>query len=113
MMKITIRNSVIEAEEADSFFKRMMGLSFTKRKNMLFTMSFADRWTFWMFGVRYPLYIIFLSKEKEVVDVKRADPLSFSPKTWRTYTPKKACKYVLEVPADSNLKIKAGDVLSW
>lgn len=110
-MKIKLKNSVIEADIANNFWKRLIGLSFSKKKNMIFILSYEDRWSFWMFGVRYSLNMIFLNKSKEVVDVKRARPLSLNPGTWRTYSPEKPCKYVLETPFDVNVEI--GDRLDW
>ncbi len=110
-MKIRLKGSAVEADVADNFFSRMMGLSFTGKKNMLFTMDYEYRWPFWMFGVWYSLCIAFLDKDKKVVDVKNAKPLSLDPRTWRTYTPRKPAKYVFETPFD--LKIKVGDRLEW
>jgi len=110
-MKIKIKNSVIEADVADDFWKRMMGLSFSEKKNMFFPLPFEDKWSLWMFAVKYPLKMIFIDKNKTVIDIKEAVPLSSDPKTWKTYKPKKPCKYILETPYD--LKIKIGDKLSW
>jgi uncharacterized protein len=110
-MKIRLKGSTVEADVADTPWKKMIGLSFSRKKNMLFTMAFESRWSFWMFGVRYPLDIVFIDKDKTVVDVKHADPLSFDPRTWRTYTPSKAAKYVFETPFD--MKIRIGDRISW
>jgi len=110
-MKIKIKNLLIEADMADNFWKRMLGLSFSNRKNMLFHMPYEASWNFWMFFVRYSLKIIFIDSDKIVVDVKEAKPLSLKPETWKTYFPTKPCKYVLETPFA--LKIKVGDKLSW
>lgn len=110
-MKVKIRKSTIEADVASNFWTQMVGLSFSKKRNMLFTMPFNDRWSFWMFGVRYPLKMVFIDKEKKVVDVKEAEPLSWNLRTWRTYVPKEPCKYVLETPF--KLRIRTGDRLSW
>jgi uncharacterized membrane protein (UPF0127 family) len=111
LMKIKIRNSVIEVDVADNFWKRLIGLSFSKKKNMFFPLPFKDKWSLWMFAVKYPLKIIFIDNKKIVIDVKEAIPLSLNPKTWKTYKPKKPCKYILETPYD--FKIKIGDKLSW
>lgn len=110
-MKIKIKNSVIEAEVADNFWKRMMGLSFSKKKNMFFPLPYEARWSLWMFGVRYSIKIIFIDKGKTIVDIKYGEPLRFDTKTWRIYKPRKSCKYILETPF--NLKIKIGDRLKW
>jgi len=110
-MKIKLRNSIIEADVADNFWKRLIGLSFSERKNMFFPLPHEAKWSLWMFLVRYPIKMIFIDKNKTVIDIKEAEPLSFNPKSWKTYMPKKPCKYILETPFD--LKIKIGDKLSW
>jgi uncharacterized membrane protein (UPF0127 family) len=110
-MKIKLRNRAVEASVAGSFFAKMIGLSFSKKRNMLFTMDEERRWSFWMFGVMYPLKIIFLDASKRVVDIKEARPLSLDPRTWRTYVPKKPSKYIFETPFD--LKIRIDDKMDW
>ena len=110
-MKIKLRNSMIEAEKADNLWKRAIGLSFSKKKNMFFILPYEGRWSLWMFWVRYPIKMIFIDKNKTVIDIKNGEPLSFDPKTWRTYKPKKPCKYILETPF--NLNIKIGDKIRW
>lgn len=110
-MKIRIKTRVIEAEVADNLFKRMMGLSFSRRKNMFFPMEFESRWSLWMFAVKYPLKMIFIDKKKRVVDIKNGMPITSDPETWKTYTPSEPCKYILETPFV--LDVKVGDMLSW
>ena len=110
-MKIKIKNSTIETDVADNFWKRMIGLSFSKKKNMFFPLPYEAKWSLWMFLVRYPIKMIFIDKNKIVIDIKEAKPLSLNPETWKTYKPKKPCKYILETPFD--LKIKIGDKLNW
>jgi uncharacterized membrane protein (UPF0127 family) len=111
MIKIRIGKKEIWADVADTFLKRFIGLSFSKKKNLLFIMPYEDKWPFWMFLVRYPIKIIFIGNNKSVVDVKLAEPITLNPKTWRIYSPRKKCKYVLETPF--NLKVKVGDQLRW
>jgi|SRR5208283_1474151 len=102
---------IFDVDVADSFWKHFIGLSFSKKRNMLFEMSYDGTWNLWMFGVNYPLTMIFLSKDKEVVDVQTAKPLSFNPKTWRSYSSKEPCRYILETPYSYGLKI--GNQLTW
>jgi uncharacterized membrane protein (UPF0127 family) len=110
-MKIKIKNKAIEADIADDMIKRMMGLSLCEKKNMFFPMPFEDKWSLWMFAVRYPLTMIFIDKNRKVVDVHRGVPITPDPKTWKTYTPKTKCKYILETPF--KIDVKVGDSLSW
>lgn len=113
MLKIknVAKKIYIEAEVADNLWKRMLGLSFSKRRNMFFPLPFEGRWSLWMFAVGYHLKMIFIDSDKTVIDIKEAEPLSFNPKTWKIYKPKKSCKYILETPY--NLKVKIGDKLVW
>jgi len=110
-MRIKLKNSTVEAEVADNFWKRMIGLSFSKKKNMFFSLEFEAKWSLWMFAVRYPIKMIFIDKNKTVIDIKNGEPLTNDPKTWKTYKPRKPCKYILETPY--KLKIKIGDRLKW
>lgn len=110
-MKIKLKNSIIEAEVADDFWKRMIGLSFSKKKNMFFPLPYEAKWSLWMFLVRYPIKMIFIDGNKTIIDIKEAEPISLNPKTWKIYKPEKPCKYVLETPFD--LKIKIGNKLRW
>ena len=52
----------------------------------------------WMPFVRHDLDLFFLDKNKKIIDKKKAIPLTFNPKTWKTYSNKKA-KYCLELKA--------------
>ncbi len=104
----------VECEVADSPWKQAVGLSFSrKRRNMLFTFPFERSWEFWMLGMSYGLKIIFIDGKKRVIEVDEAEPLSLNPRTWKVYVPKKKCKHVLEIPADSKYKFEKGNRLKW
>ncbi len=99
MVQVKYKNKVYEAEIADNWWKISKGLSFTFRKrNMFFVMPYEAKWSFWMFGMFFPLKIIFMDENKEVVDEFDAKPMGLNPKTWKTYVPGKPAKYVLEIP---------------
>lgn len=110
-MKIKIGKKTIDAEVADNSIKHFLGLSFSDKKNMLFKMFYEKRWRMWMFGVKFPINIIFINKDKVIVDIKKAFPLTNDPKTWKVYRPEEACKYILETP--HNLKVRVGDKVSF
>jgi uncharacterized membrane protein (UPF0127 family) len=110
-MKIKYKSSTIEADIADDFWKRAIGLSLSEKKNMFFHLPYEHKWSLWMFLVKYPIKMIFIDKNKTVVDIKEGKPLTSDPKTWKTYSPSKPCKYILETPFD--MKIKVGDKLDW
>ena len=110
-MKIKIGKKTIEADVADNTVKRAMGLSLCEKKNMFFPMPYKSKWSLWMFMVKYPIQMIFIDENKVIVDIKKGVPITSDPKTWKTYSPEKSCKYILETPF--NIKMKIGDKLCW
>lgn len=96
--KVGIGKKMIKVEVADSFFKKIKGLMFREslpeNSGMLFVFDYEGYQNIWMAGMRFPLDIIWIGKEKEVVDfVENAKP------SFNTYKPSKKAKYVLEVNA--------------
>ncbi len=111
-MIIKIRGKNLKADHASTLWKKAKGLSFTDtKKNMLFTFPYSHKWSFWMLGTRFHLQIIFIDKNRRVVDIQNAIPMKWHPNSWRIYRPRKSCKYVLEVHRP--IKIRIGDVVSW
>ena len=110
-MKVKVGKKTIDAVLADSSMQHFFGLSFTKKKNMLFIMNYEKRWRLWMFGVRYPIKMIFIDRNKKVIDVINAQPITEDPKTWKVYKPKKPCKYILETPF--KVDVKVGAKIDW
>ena len=82
-MKIRLKGSVIDADVADDFLKKTMGLSLSEKRNMLFPMPYESKWSMWMFAVRYPIKIIFIDKDRRVIDIKNGEPITTDPKTWK------------------------------
>ncbi|HEX3013137.1 MAG TPA: DUF192 domain-containing protein [Methanobacterium sp.] len=84
-----------ECEIADTFFSRLRGTMFKKelKSGLILKLPSARSRSgsaIHMFFVRFPLDIIFADSDKKVVDVISIDP-------WKTYTPKKPAKYVIEM----------------
>lgn len=84
-----------ESKIADTFFSRLRGTMFKKeleRGLILKLPSTRSRSgsAIHMFFVRFPLDIIFADSDKKVVDVISIDP-------WKTYTPKKPARYIIEM----------------
>ncbi len=107
-------------EEASGIAKKMAGLMFrpglAKNNGMLFSFPFESKWSFWMFGMRFPLDIIFVGKGHKVAYIERnAKPFSFDMSTWKTIKPPAKCTHIIEINAGEakNKGIKAGDVLTF
>jgi uncharacterized membrane protein (UPF0127 family) len=102
-----IRNRQIlleDVELATKFFRKAKGLMFRKRlpekSGMLFVFKEEGQPGFWMLGMRFPIDMIYLSSQMEVIEIKHnVKPWKANPKEWKVYFPSEACKYVLEVNA--------------
>lgn len=81
---------------------------------MLFIFDSSGDYPFWMKNTLIPLDIIWISKDKKVVDIKEnAKPCRSE--MCETYSPKSDAKYVLEINGGlaNKYKIKVGDALSF
>lgn len=97
---VVINGSSIRVETATSLMKQAKGLSGRKslgaREGMLFLYAKPGFYSFWMKDMTFPIDIIWISEEYEVVDItSNIQPDSFP----RTFAPQKASQYVLEVNA--------------
>jgi uncharacterized membrane protein (UPF0127 family) len=96
-------------EVADTHWKRAVGLMFRKElpkdHGLLMVFDQPCRPGIWMFGMRFPIDIIFLDSEKKVIHtVKNARPLGLKWKSWRVYYPPSQAKYVLEINGGTQQK---------
>ena len=106
-MRITnkTKNRVLaNAEVASSIWSKTRGLMFRKSlprgSGLLMDFKGEARPGIWMLFMRFPIDLVFIDKKTRVVDIKEnIRPLTFSPRTWRVYYPKRPARYVLEIPA--------------
>ena len=101
-------------EIATSFLEKMRGLMFRERleegRGMLMMFRKESRHAIWMFGMRFPIDLIFINSERRVVGItENFSPLALHPKTWKVSKPGEECKYVLEV--NSGVARKTGTKL--
>ncbi len=99
---VKIKDTEVRAEIADTFTDRAKGLMFRKtlpeKEGMLFVFNDEDYHSFWMMNMSFPIDIIFINKDKKIIDiVKNAQPCGLS---CSTYKPKEKVMYVLEVNAN-------------
>ncbi|HEX6415976.1 MAG TPA: DUF192 domain-containing protein [Candidatus Saccharimonadales bacterium] len=98
---VRIGDGVFKTRVATTEEARVQGLSGTTKlaEDRAFLMVFdhEGEWSVWMKDMKYPIDIVWLSHDKKVVHiVKNAPPESYP---YEKFTPKKAAKYVLELPA--------------
>lgn len=83
-------------------FSKYIGLMFSKKKTLVFEFKKEEMIPIHMFFVFFPICLIYLDKNKRVVEIKRnLEPFSY-------YTPKNKAKYLIEVPNGMIDKTKTG-----
>ncbi len=109
---------LLKAFVADSFLKKMFGLMFwnsiSSDSCMLFLLGKPVKEGIWMLNMNFPIDIVWLNKEKEVVSiVKNAKPCKFF--NCQIYKPEKPANYVLELKsgATDRLGIKIRSKFDW
>lgn len=100
-------------EKADSSWEKTRGLMFRKElakdSGLLMVFNRERKHEIWMFGMRFAIDLIFVDREKRIVDIRHSvRPIGRHPKTWRIYKPKQNCRYVLEVNSELVKKTKTG-----
>jgi len=108
------QNIKIEAQLAQTILQQTKGLMNVKNlpenQGMLFVFLDESKKSFWMKNTYIPLDLIFISRDKKIVEIKE----NFEPcqqKKCPSYTSQKKAKYVLEVNGGFCQKhqIKEGD----
>lgn len=92
-MKIIVGKNKFDVEVASAPLKKTIGLMFRRKISpLLFVFDEEFQWPFHMLFVLKPILMVFISKEKKIVEIKGAKPFEFFIK------PSKPVKYVLEAP---------------
>lgn len=93
IIKNTSQQTVLshDAHLCRFLWQKARGLMFSKQKDLVFAASCEQKIYLHMLFVFYPIDVIYLNKEKKVVELKE----SFLPFT--AYNPKNKAQYVLEV----------------
>lgn len=110
-MKISVNGEEHGVDVADSFIKRAKGLSFRSEGKMLFRFPKDTHAKIDMMLLSRPLHLYFMNSDKEVVDVQRAEPWTWDPRTWKLYSPSRKYRYLLESFED--LGIEEGDRIEF
>ena len=109
--------TAIKAEVADTDATRQKGLMYRthldEQGGMIFYFDQLSYHSFYMYNTRIPLSVIFLDEDLRIVDIQDMAPcLAENPSACPIYTPRAACKYVIEVNQGFVRKygIKVGDM---
>lgn len=97
---VRLGDGVFQAALATTSQAREQGLSGTDQlapdQAMLFVFDTNDRWGIWMKDMHYPIDVVWLDEQKQVVySVSNMDPDSYP----EVFTPSRAARYVVELAA--------------
>jgi hypothetical protein len=115
---VCFKKACVQAEVADTNGARARGLMFRKKllltQGMLFIFPSDDRHTFWMKNMRFPIDIIWIDRDKTIVDIK-AGVVPCTATRCQSFIPKALARYVVEVAAGFTQKnrIKVGDRIEF
>ncbi len=118
--KLGINGSIIKVEIADTQSKKNLGLggraSISSDEGMLFVYETADKYPYWMKGLKFPLDFVWIKDNKVVDTLQDAQPpTSGEPDaSLPIYTSKEPVNQVLEVNGGTvqRLNIKVGDTIT-
>lgn len=88
-----------------SLFSKAKGLMFSAKKNLVFTFNKEKRISLHMLFVFFPIWAVYLDKNKEANEIKKLLPFI------STCYPEQKAQYILELKEKPNIKI--GDKISW
>jgi uncharacterized protein len=89
----------------NSLSSKARGLMFSKKKNLIFIFDKEERISLHMLFVFFPIWAVYLNKDKKVVSIKKLNPFI------SMCYPKEKAKYIIELITQPRAKL--GDILSW
>jgi len=113
MLKSNGKTIMKKIKHARTTWQRTKGLMFEDKKKFDYALIFdfpiesKIGTSLHMIFVFFPIDVLFLDKEKKVVDKVTLPP--FQP----NYTPRKAAKYVIEMPQGKAKSVKIGNKIEW
>ncbi|HEC32697.1 MAG TPA: DUF192 domain-containing protein [Candidatus Kaiserbacteria bacterium] len=116
LQTISIGSAVINVAIADNQKTRRKGLSglpsLPLDSGLFFVFRDSGKHGIWMKDMKFPIDIIWLNEQLQVIDIHQNISQDTYPETFRPRIP---AKFVLEVDAGFSLKydVKVGSVLSW
>lgn len=110
MIQNITKNRILakEFKECKSIISKAKGLMFSRKKSLVFVFDKETKVTLHMFFVFFPIDILFLDKNKKIVDLfENAKPFR------SIIASKKPAKYIIELPAIKNSNTELGDIIKY
>ena len=102
-------NKLVKKIKFCNVFQSGIGLMFSRKKDRALVFSFGKEKiaALHMFFVFYPIDVLFLDRDKIIVEIKH----NFRPFT--SYIPNKKAKYVIEMPKGKADKLRIGNKIDF
>jgi uncharacterized membrane protein (UPF0127 family) len=110
-VKIEVGGEKISVEVAENMISRARGLSLREEGKMLFKFPRRTRAKIDMMLLSRPLHLYFMDEDKEIIEVQKAEPWGWDPRTWNLYSPEEPYSYLLESFQD--LGLEEGDEIDF
>lgn len=113
---VAIGTQTLKLQDANTSHEQITGLSgkkcIQKNQGMLFIFEKPGYYPFWMKDMRFPIDILWLSRDKQVIYVQRNVAPNSYPKSFTNTSP---AEYVVELQAGQadSLDIKTGSKLNF
>lgn len=104
--EIIVNNSKI----CKTFLSKTIGLMFSRKiedYGLIFHFEKEEKISLHMFFVLYPIDVLFLDKNKKIIEIKR----NFRP--FGIFEPKEKSKFIIELPSNSTRGTRIGDTIEF
>lgn len=110
-VEIQANGDTFEARLAENVFHHFRGMRFKRSGKMFFRFPQEHLAAIDMLFVPESLNLYFVDSEREVVESRKAEPVSLNPRTWRLHRPETPYKYLLE--SFEALELERGDEIDF
>ena len=94
--QIKIKNNQHTVKVANNMLTKAWGLRLQNKGKMLFKFRKPTKAAIDMALLSKKLHLYFLNEQKEVIHIEKAKPWTWSPRTWKVYSPAQKYKYLIE-----------------
>ncbi|MBI2633565.1 MAG: DUF192 domain-containing protein [Parcubacteria group bacterium] len=112
---VSINNATFISEIADTRLRQAQGLSgresMSQNQGMLFVFNKEIVAPFWMNKMKFPIDIIWIDKDKKIVDIVKDAPIPLNDTSIPIFMPASVAQYVLEIAVGMSERygFKVGD----
>lgn len=104
------KNIILEKEYkiCNNFLSQLKGLMFSRKKTLIFDFKKEKKISLHMLFVFFPINVLFLNNNKEIVEIKKLNPFTF-------YKSNESSRYIIEIPSKwfNKYNVDIGDKIEF